>query len=216
MTRSLPALTLLFVLGLASTWNHAEQGGGARQLLDGALLDLKNAKGWNSDDMADKLSSIITSFPHTPESKTAQAMLVPYLMNKGDYDSALKLSDLVMAENPNSWQGAFASLNKVAVLRYQNKGPESLQAAITALPTLDAATKTHDPDFNQILQATEMDRSGLKDGVLALAASNLVEAGNQAAAAPLLAQIRDPKIKAQVFQGAASAPAASAGSGVGQ
>ncbi len=192
----------------------------ARDLLNQAFGQLKSGNGWGSDEFGASLKKILTDYPNSPEAKTAGTLFVPFLMQKGNYNDALNVANVVIQDQPNSWQGSFAMLNKVAILQSQGNKQGSLQTALQALPAIDAAgLKTlKDPDFVSFTQAAGIPPSGIKDGVLGLTANQFIQDGNAQSAIPFIGMVQDPKMKAALAQnvpgGAAAIAAATPPSSV--
>ena len=193
-------LTVTILFTLLEVLSFSQQPLNPRQMLDTALTALGSEEGWQADAVGSNLKAIVTSHSTSPEYPTARAILVSHLMETAKYAEALTLANAVLAITPVNWRNAWVAADKAAILGFQGKNAESLQAAKDALPIIDSATlgQVTDPDFLRLLQVTSAQRSDLKDGVLSMIAALLIKQGALTEADGYAAQIVDVKTKAHV------------------
>lgn len=192
---------LLLLAGLLQVcWS--QQNASPRQLLDAALTAVGSEDSWRSAVVTTNLRTIVTNHSSSAEFATARVLLVSHLMEKGaanDYVEALTLANIALAVTPVSWRSAWVAVDKAAILGFQNN-VGALQAAGDALPIVDAAAigQVSDPDFVRLLAVTGAQRSDLRDGVLSMIATHLIQQGSLAEADTYINQVVDAKRRAKL------------------
>ena len=185
-----------------SEFSFGQQTATPRQLLDNALTQIGSEDGWKAKSVGDDLKAIIDKYPSSPEFVTARALYVGYLMEQGEncYTNALSLADVVLSEKPQAWQAALVLLDKAVILGFQKKHQDAIAVAKDGLHLIDKAAidKVNDPDFLRLLEVTHADRSGIKDGFLAVIATRLIRQGMPEKADEYLKQVTNQKARESV------------------
>jgi hypothetical protein len=117
-----------------------------------------------------------------------------------NYNNAFNSANAILASSPITWRHAWVVAGKAAILGFLGKEQQALDVAKWGLAVVDGAhlDQETDPDFLRLLQATNGQRSDLKDALLSIIAARLIVKGSSSEADTYINQILNSEVKAKL------------------